>query len=122
MQVYGWHKHFCASVTDDLRWWQLQDGDAQGLVHYKFTPEECTVSKEIYIKIRHHLRDAVRRKPGMKQQFLLHNKAPAHWSLVVKKKYLAKHSMAVLEHLPYAPDFSLPDYFSHSVTKSDLKG
>jgi predicted metal-binding protein len=27
-----------------------------------------------------------------------------------------------LEHLPYAPDFSLPDYFSHSVTKSDLKG
>jgi hypothetical protein len=50
-QVCGWHKHFHASVNDVLRWWRLQMGDAQGLVRYEFIPEECTVGKEIYIKI-----------------------------------------------------------------------
>jgi hypothetical protein len=41
-------------------------------------------------------------------------------SLVVKK-YFAKHSVTALEHLPYSPDFPLPD-FSLSMTKSALKG
>jgi hypothetical protein len=37
-------------------------GDANGFVDYEFIPEEHTVSKEMYVGIPHHLKDALRRK------------------------------------------------------------
>jgi hypothetical protein len=61
MQFYRWHKHGFASVNNP-RCGQLQAGDTQGLVHCKFIAEECTVNKEIYIKMLHLLGDAMRRK------------------------------------------------------------
>jgi hypothetical protein len=43
----------------------------QGLICYEFVPEGHVVNKEMYVRIHHHLRDAVRRKHpekmGMKQ-------------------------------------------------------
>jgi hypothetical protein len=36
--------------------------DTQCLVDYEFIPEGHTVSKEMYVRILHSLRDAVRRK------------------------------------------------------------
>jgi hypothetical protein len=45
-----------------------------------------TVIKEMYVKIHHHLKVTVRRKHpeklAQKSWFLLHDKAPAHQSLV----------------------------------------
>jgi hypothetical protein len=52
------------------------------------------------------LRDAVRGniwKNG-------HGNAPAQWLFMVKM-YLAKHIVMALEHLPYSPDLSSPDFF-----------
>jgi hypothetical protein len=61
--------------------------DTQDFVHYEFIPEGDTITKEMYVKILHHVRDAVRRKRLEKctrnSWCLLHN-VPAHWSLVVK--------------------------------------
>jgi hypothetical protein len=44
-----------------------------------------------------------------KSWFILHDNAPAYWSLVAKK-YLAKHNVTVLEHQPYPLDLSQPDF------------
>jgi hypothetical protein len=53
MHDYGWHK---------WAMWVLimthAAGNAQGLVHYEFIPE----NKEMYVKILHCLKDVVRRK------------------------------------------------------------
>jgi hypothetical protein len=76
--------------------------DAQGLVHYEFIPEVCTANKEIYVEVLCRLRNAVRRK-WARNSWLLHDSAPAHRSLVVKK-YLAKHDVTALEHPPYSTD------------------
>jgi hypothetical protein len=37
-------------------------GNAQCLIPHNCIPERCTVKKERYVKIPHHLRDAVRKK------------------------------------------------------------
>jgi hypothetical protein len=70
------------------------------------------------------LRDAMRTKHGgklaRKSWFLPHDNAPARLSFVVKK-YLAKNDVTVLEHPPYSPDLSAPDFFPFPRLKSALK-
>jgi hypothetical protein len=53
--------------------------------------------QKMYVKILHHLRDAVRLKNGCTtaSAFLLHDSAPDHQSLVVKQ-----HNTTAPEHLP----------------------
>ena len=59
-----------------------------------------------YIEYR-HVWDAVIRKRlekwRTKSWFLLHNNAPAHWSVSVKD-ILAKNNVATVEHPSYSPD------------------
>jgi hypothetical protein len=53
--------------------------DDQGPIHNEFIPG-LTVNKEMYIRILHHIRDAVRRCPENLAQHswcLLHNNSPA---------------------------------------------
>ncbi|GFV81807.1 putative mariner transposase [Trichonephila clavipes] len=47
--------------------------------------------------------------------------APAHFALSVKR-FLAKHSIPVLEHPPYSPDLAPCDFYLFPKVKSALKG
>jgi hypothetical protein len=85
--------------------------DAQGLVYYKFIPEGHTVKKEMYIKILHHFRDAVRKRPeelAQNRLYLPHN--DAHTQVVDDKNFLANHKVvasAMLPGLGHCPTFFL---------------
>lgn len=99
--------------------------DTQGLVHYEFIPEGRTVNREMYVDILRRLRDAVRRKRPEKwarnNWYLLHDNAPAHRSVMVLN-YLARHNVTALQHPPYSPDLSPPDFFLFPRLKNHLKG
>lgn len=99
--------------------------DSQGLIHHEFIPEGRTVTKELYVEILRRLRDAVRRKRPEKwvenNWFLMHDNAPAHRAIIVKN-FLARHNITALDHPPYSPDLSPPDYFLFPRLKSHLKG
>jgi transposase len=53
--------------------------------------------------------------------FLLHNNAPAHWSVLVKD-FLAKSNVTTLEYPPYSSDLAPVDFYLFSRLKSALKG
>ncbi|KAJ4427328.1 hypothetical protein ANN_24948 [Periplaneta americana] len=72
--------------------------DSQGLMHHEFIPEGRTVTKELYVETLRRLWDAVRRKRP------------------------EKHNITALDHPPYSPDLSPPDYFLFPRLKSHLKG
>ncbi|GBM54357.1 hypothetical protein AVEN_171083-1 [Araneus ventricosus] len=84
-----------------------------------------TVNEELCLEILKRLRDAIRRKRpekwGTNDWFLLHDNAPTHHALIVKK-YLACHSVATLEHLPYSPDLAPSDFYLFPQLKMKLKG
>ncbi|KAJ4450997.1 hypothetical protein ANN_02433 [Periplaneta americana] len=88
--------------------------DSQGLMHHEFIPEGRTVTKELYVETLRRLWDAVRRKRPEKwvenNWFLMHDNAPAHRAIIVKN-FLARHNITALDHPPYSPDLSPPDYF-----------
>ncbi|KAJ4441895.1 hypothetical protein ANN_11755 [Periplaneta americana] len=99
--------------------------DSQGLIYHEFIPEGRTVTKELYVEILRRLRDAVRRKRPEKwvenNWFLRRDNAPAHRAIIVKN-FLARHNITALDHPPYSPDLSPPDYFLFPRLKSHLKG
>ncbi|KAJ4433779.1 hypothetical protein ANN_16091 [Periplaneta americana] len=99
--------------------------DSQGLMHHEFIPEGRTVTKELYVETLRRLWDAVRRKRPEKwvenNWFLMHDNAPAHRAIIVKN-FLARHNITALDHPPYSPDLSPPDYFLFPRLKSHLKG
>ncbi|KAJ4433492.1 hypothetical protein ANN_15796 [Periplaneta americana] len=98
---------------------------ATGLMHHEFIPEGRTVTKELYVETLRRLWDAVRRKRPEKwvenNWFLMHDNAPAHRAIIVKN-FLARHNITALDHPPYSPDLSPPDYFLFPRLKSHLKG
>ncbi|KAJ4452124.1 hypothetical protein ANN_03641 [Periplaneta americana] len=98
---------------------------ARGLMHHEFIPEGRTVTKELYVETLRRLWDAVRRKRPEKwvenNWFLMHDNAPAHRAIIVKN-FLARHNITALDHPPYSPDLSPPDYFLFPRLKSHLKG
>ncbi|GBO41267.1 hypothetical protein AVEN_216919-1, partial [Araneus ventricosus] len=91
----------------------------------EFIPEGQTVNKELYLEILKRLRDAIRRKLPEKwatnDWFLLHDNAPPHRALIVKK-YLARHSATTLEHPPYSPDLAPTDFYLFPRLIMKLKG
>ncbi|KAJ4442525.1 hypothetical protein ANN_04112 [Periplaneta americana] len=99
--------------------------DYEGSHPPEFIPEGRTVTKELYVEILRRLRDAVRRKRPEKwvenNWFLMHDNAPAHRAIIVKN-FLARHNITALDHPPYSPDLSPPDYFLFLRLKSHLKG
>ncbi|KAJ4443764.1 hypothetical protein ANN_05542 [Periplaneta americana] len=109
----------CSKVQQDLGTYTL------GLMHHEFIPEGRTVTKELYVETLRRLWDAVRRKRPEKwvenNWFLMHDNAPAHRAIIVKN-FLARHNITALDHPPYSPDLSPPDYFLFPRLKSHLKG
>ncbi|GBM34385.1 hypothetical protein AVEN_219081-1 [Araneus ventricosus] len=103
--VYEWHKGKVGTRQNDVGGFF----DYDSVIHYGFIPEGQTVNKELYLEILKRLRDAVRRKRpekwATKDWFLLHDNAPPHRALIMKK-YLARHSVTTLEHPPYSPDLA----------------
>ncbi|GBO02352.1 hypothetical protein AVEN_108878-1 [Araneus ventricosus] len=99
--------------------------DYDSVIHYEFIPEGQTVTKELYLEILKRLRDAIRRKRPEKwatnDWFLLHDNAPPHRALFVKK-YLARHSVTTLEHPPCSPDLTPADFHLFPWLKMKLKG
>jgi hypothetical protein len=99
--------------------------DAEGLVHPKFLSQCQTMNQTVYITVLQRLRDAVRRKRPHKQisgtRLLHHDNAPCHVALSVRE-FLAKHSIPVVLHPPYAPDLAPCDFFLFPRLKSTLKG
>jgi len=85
----------------------------------------ATVNKELYMDTFSHLRDAVRRKCSENWRtniwFLLHNTAPAQWSVLVKH-FLAKNNVRTLQHPPYSPDVAAADFYLFPRLKSALMG
>jgi len=83
------------------------------------------VNKELYMDTFSHLRDAVRRKCSENWRtniwFLLHNTAPAQWSVLVKH-FLAKNNVRTLQHPPYSPDVAAADFYLFPRLKSALMG
>ena len=77
--------------------------DGSGVVHHEYLPESSTVNQTYYIEVLKRLRDAIRRKrPELWKSgdwFFHHDNAPAH-SALRTRKFLAKHSITVLSHLP----------------------
>jgi histone-lysine N-methyltransferase SETMAR len=53
--------------------------------------------------------------------FLLHDNAATHW-LGLVKDFLSKNNMTTLEHPPYSPGLSTPDFYLFSRLKSVPKG
>ncbi|GBM53367.1 hypothetical protein AVEN_81921-1 [Araneus ventricosus] len=84
-----------------------------------------TVNKVLYLEILKRLRDAIRQKRPEKwatnDWFLLHDNAPPHRALIVKK-YLARHSVTTLEQPPYSPDLAPADFYLFPRLKMKLKG
>ncbi|GBM36126.1 hypothetical protein AVEN_179119-1 [Araneus ventricosus] len=84
-----------------------------------------TVYKELYLEILKRLRDAIRRnrpeKWATNDWFLLHDNAPPHRDLIVKK-YIARHSVTTLEHHPYSPDLAPAEFYLFPRLKMKLKG
>ena len=88
--------------------------DLKGILHHEYAPEGQTVNKEYYLQVLRHLRDAVRRKRpelcATRNWKLHHDNAPAHVAQLIQN-FLAKHGIENIQHSPYSPDLSPPDFF-----------
>jgi len=78
----------------------------------------------LYIYILRRPRDAVRRKRPQKWKtnscFLLHDNAAAHRSILVKN-FLANNNVTTLQHTPYSPDLTAPDFCLFPPMNSTLR-
>jgi histone-lysine N-methyltransferase SETMAR len=99
--------------------------DQEGIVHHEYAPQGQTITKEYYVQVLTHLRDAVRRKrPQLHAAgdwLLHHDNAPAHASHLVQQ-FLAKHQIPQVNQPPYSPDLAPCDFFLFPKVKLTLKG
>ncbi|GFX69366.1 mariner Mos1 transposase [Trichonephila clavipes] len=99
--------------------------DIYGIVYLHWVPEGQSINQHYYLEVLGNLRERIRRKrPEMlkEKSWIFHqDNAPAHSALSVKR-FLAKHSIPVLEHPPYSPDLAPCDFYLFPKVKSALKG
>jgi len=99
--------------------------DSQGIIHKEFVPPGRTVNAEFYKNVLDRLCKRIARvRPALwkdRSFFLLHDNAPAHTAAIVTQ-FLARKMVPVLNHPPYSPDLSPPDYFLFPKLKMELKG
>ncbi|GBL93422.1 hypothetical protein AVEN_219528-1 [Araneus ventricosus] len=121
--VYEWHKGKMGKwVRGKVMLEVFFDYDS--VIHSEFIPEGQTVNKELYLEILKRLRDAIRRKRPQKRTthdwFLLHDNAPPHRVLIVKK-YLARHSVTTLDHPPYSPGLAPADFYLFPRAENEIE-
>ncbi|GFX89523.1 mariner Mos1 transposase [Trichonephila clavipes] len=99
--------------------------DIHGIVYLHWVSEGQTINQHYYLEVLGNLRERIRKKrPEMwkEKSWIFHqDNAPAHSALSVKR-FLAKHSIPVLEHPPYSPDLAPCDFYLFPKVKSPLKG
>ncbi|GFX48184.1 mariner Mos1 transposase [Trichonephila clavipes] len=101
--------------------------DIDEIVYLHWVPEGQTINQHYYIEVLGNLRERIRKKkkrPEMwkEKSCIFHqDNAPAHSALSFER-FLAKHSIPVLEHPPYSPDLAPCDFFLFPKVKSALKG
>ena len=99
--------------------------DSQGIVHKEFVQQGCTVNAEYYKGVLDRLISRIRRvRPALyrtRDFFLLHDNAPAHSAAKIRK-FLTQTQVATLNHPPYSPDLSPPNYFLFPKVMLQLKG
>ncbi|GBM18279.1 hypothetical protein AVEN_147407-1 [Araneus ventricosus] len=99
--------------------------DYDSVIHYEFIPESQIVNKELYLENLKRLRYAITPKRPEKwatnDWFLLHDNAPPHRALIVKK-YLTRRNITTMEHPPYSPDLAPADFYLFPRQKMKLKG
>ncbi|XP_035226541.1 histone-lysine N-methyltransferase SETMAR-like [Stegodyphus dumicola] len=95
----------------------------QGIVHLEFISEECTLNKELYVEILHHMCKSIwNKRPKMwaeQSWVLLHDNGPAHQSLLVND-FLMK--INVLPHPPYSPALEPCNFFLFPELARHLQG
>jgi len=91
----------------------------------EFVQEGCTVNVEYYKGVLDRLISRIRRvRPALyrtRKFFLLHDKAPAHSAAKIRQ-FLTQKQVTTLNHHPYSPHLSPPDYFLFPKVKLQLKG
>lgn len=99
--------------------------DSKGLIHKEFLPEGTTLNAAAYVDILKRLLQRIRRvRPEYAAQgswALLHDNARPHTALVVQQ-FLAAKGVVTINHPPYSPDLSPPDFFLFPRLKLALKG
>ena len=99
--------------------------DSSGVLLMHRVPLGKTVNGEYYKTfLQKHLRNAIRKKrPELLQRrpLILHDNASSHKCEVVTS-LLASYNWDVLEHPPYSPDMSPPDYDLFPKLKEHLRG
>ncbi|GFV15654.1 mariner Mos1 transposase [Trichonephila clavipes] len=98
--------------------------DIHGIVYLHWVPEGQTINQHYYLEVLGNLRERIRKnRPEMwkEKSWIFHqDNAPAHSTLSVKR-FLAKHSIPMLEHPPYSPDLTPCDFYLFPKVKSTLK-
>ncbi|GBM01693.1 hypothetical protein AVEN_99734-1 [Araneus ventricosus] len=94
--------------------------DYDSVIHHEFIPEGYTANNELYLVILKRLRKRPE-KWVTNDWFLLHDNAPPHCALIVKK-YLARHNVTTLEHPPYSPGLAPAYFYLFPRLKMKLKG
>ncbi|GFV60985.1 mariner Mos1 transposase [Trichonephila clavipes] len=98
--------------------------DIHGIVYLHWVPEGQTINQHYYLEVLGNLRERIRKKrPEMwkEKSWIFHqDSAPAH-SVLSVKRFLAKHSIPVLEHPPYSPDLAPCDFYLFPKVKYALK-
>ena len=98
--------------------------DYNGVVHYEFLPEGCTVNKEYNHEVMCCLCKAIQKNPELwKNQSLLlqHNNMPAHTSLLIHN-FLVNYNTILMPQPPYSPDLAHSDFFLVLKLKRPMKG
>ena len=94
--------------------------DSEGIVH-EYAPTGQTINNEFYLEVLQPLHESVHQKWWDGDWILHHDSAPAHTSHLMQQ-FLAKHSTAQLQQLPYSPDLTPCDFFLFLRLKKVLKG
>ncbi len=99
--------------------------DEQGLLYCCFVPQGQGVNGAFYLQVLQELCDAVRRRRPQvwcaQHWGILHDGAPAHWSLPVQNWFQQMRVPQVL-HPVYSPDLNPPDYWLFSMLKRKVRG
>ncbi len=99
--------------------------DCRGIIHREFLRQGSTVTGAFYKDVLNRLLQRMRRvRPELLDSgnwFLLHDNAPSHKSIIVQQ-FLARRQVVCIDHPPYSPDLSPPDFFLFPKIKLKMKG
>ena len=99
--------------------------DWKGVVHHEYVPPSQTISKEYYLNVLHHLRDAKLPKwsvTSMDNWWLAASSRQCACSCIGSyAEFLAKHQIAQVTQPPHNPDLVPCDFWLFPKIKSPLK-